>query len=518
MIRVVTSSESAARDASAIAAGIPSRALMQRAGAAGAAEIALRFREPMAAGVLVLAGPGNNGGDAWVVAGALAEAGTRVRVIEPVEAKTPDAIAERALAVEVLPPGAIHTGSLPPSFDGGEGLVIDGLLGTGARGSPRGVLGDAQVAVTRMQERGAHIVALDLLTGVDATTGEGTDGSLHADLSITFGTIKRGHLINRQASGAIVVVDIGLGRHANLDDGAPQLVDERWAAGHLPRIEANAHKGTRKKLAIVGGANGMAGAAILSAEGALRSGVGMVKLIVAEASLASIQEREPYALAAPWPADDAAVARDVTEWADAVVIGPGLGRSDESRALLERILRAWTGPTLLDADALTLFEHDADRFARLLGGRPALITPHAAEFARLAGTSVENVLASRFDVGLSLSKRLGAAVLLKGVPTIVTAPSGERLVSASGTPALATAGSGDVLSGVAGTLLAQIGDPLIAGALGAFVHGRAAERVVTTGGARGISLDDVVRELRHVWDFSCDATRYPVLAELPSLQ
>jgi NAD(P)H-hydrate epimerase len=261
----------------------------------------------------------------------------------------------------------------------------------------------------------------------------------------------------------------------------------------------------------------MAGAAILAAEGAMRSGVGMVRLIVAPHSLGSIQEREPYALAAPWPGDDASVERDIVGWADGVVIGPGLGRGDDSRALLERVLRVWRGPVLLDADALTLFENAVDRFAELLAGRPALITPHAAEFGRLAGLSVADVLARRFDVAAPLAAKLRAAVLLKGVPTVVTAPNGERLVSATGTPALATAGSGDVLSGLAGTLLAQTGDPLIAGAVGAFVHGRAAERVVTTGGTRGISLDDVVRELRHAWDLSRAPLRYPVLAELPAI-
>jgi ADP-dependent NAD(P)H-hydrate dehydratase / NAD(P)H-hydrate epimerase len=153
----------------------------------------------------------------------------------------------------------------------------------------------------------------------------------------------------------------------------------------------------------------------------------------------------------------------------------------------------------------------------LLALRPALLTPHPAEFSRVSGISMNDVLAKRFDVGATLAAKLGAAVLLKGVPTVITSASGERLVSASGTPALATAGSGDVLSGVAGTLLAQTNDPFVAGALGAFVHGRAAERVVTTSGARGIALEDVVKELRHVWDFSVAASRYPVLAELPAI-
>ena len=517
MIRVVTSAESASRDASAIAAGIPSRALMQRAGAAAAAEIALRLRDRVEQGALVLAGPGNNGGDAWVVARALAATGVRVRVVEPIEAKTPDAKAERALALDEIARDAIHTGSVPTDIDQGEGVVIDGLLGTGGQGTPRGLIAEARAAAIRMRARGAAVVAPDLVTGVDATTGEGVDDELVADLTITFGTLKRGHAINRQTAGTIVVVDIGLGTHAELNDGAPGLVDERWAAEKLPRIEANAHKGIRKKVAIVGGARGMAGASILAAEAALRSGVGMVKLIVAAESLAPIQEREPYSLAAVWPSDDAAVERDIASWADAVIIGPGLGRDDTSRALLERVLRVWKGPTLLDADAITLFENASDRLAELLGGRAALLTPHPAEFARISGMAMNDVMAKRFDVGGALAKKLGATVLLKGVPTVITSPSGERLVSATGTPALATAGSGDVLSGVAGTLLAQNGDPFVAGALAAFVHGRAAERVVTSSGARGIALEDIVKELRHVWDFSRAPLRYPVLAELPSI-
>lgn len=516
MIRVVTSAESSARDASAISAGIPSRALMQRAGAAAAAEIALRFHDRVARGVVVFAGPGNNGGDAWVVARALAAGGARVRVVEPIAAKTPDAVAERALALAVLDREWVETGSVS-DVDHGEALVIDGLLGTGGQGAPRGLIVEARSAAARMRARGATLVALDLTTGVDATTGDAVDDALSADLTITFGTVKRGHLVNRQAAGAIVVVDIGLGSHADLDDGAPELVDDRWAADKLPRIEANAHKGTRKKIAIVGGARGMAGASILAAEGALRSGVGMVKLVVAEESLASIQEREPYSLAAVWPSDDAGAERDIAKWADAVIIGPGLGRDDASGELLDRILRVWRGPTLLDADAITLFENAADRLAELLGGRPALLTPHAVEFGRLAGAPVDEVLSKRFDIGRALAAKLGAAVLLKGVPTVITSPTGERLVSASGTPALATGGSGDILSGIAGTLLAQTGDPFVAGALGAFVHGRAAERVVTTNGARGIALEDVVKELRHVWDFDHGPSRYPVLAELPSV-
>jgi NAD(P)H-hydrate epimerase len=517
MIRVVSSAESALRDQITIQAGIPSRALMERAGAASASEIALRYRDRLSESVLILAGPGNNGGDAWVVARALRAAGVRVRVIEPIAAKTPDAIAERALAVATIDPTALVSGSVPESFDHGESIVIDGLLGTGGRGEPTGVIADAVRGIRRMRERGAIVVALDVPTGMDATTGAAADVSVSADLTLTFGTAKRGQLVNRDATGSIVVLDIGLTDASA--DRAPQLVDDAWVAAQLPRISADAHKGTRKKLAIIGGSEGMAGASVLAGRSALRSGIGMVKIVVAPASVRVIQETEPYALAAAWPSNDSALDASILKWADAVVIGPGLGRGDESRAVLERVLTNWRGPTLLDADAITLFENRAADLAALLRNRPALLTPHPLEFARIAGTKADEVLANRFEIAADLAKQLGATVLLKGVPTIITSPDGARLVSPTGTPVLATGGSGDLLSGIAGTLLAQLGDPFTAAAVAAFVHGRAAERVPTArgGAVRGVILDEIVGELRNVWEFDARPTRYPVLAELPAV-
>lgn len=515
LIRVVTSSESAARDAAAIAAGIPSRALMQRAGAAAAGEIALRYRDRLDHGVLILAGPGNNGGDAWVVARALAATGVRVRVAEPIAAKTPDALAERALAVALLGADAIA----PEPANGAEQIVVDGLLGTGASGAPRGVIADAIRRANAVRSTGAAVVALDVPSGLDASTGQSTGDTVSADLTLTFGTLKRGHVVNRDRCGAIVVLDIGLGAFAELDDGAPSLVDEPWIAAQIPPITASAHKGVRKKIALVGGAKGMAGAAILASRAARRSGVGMVKVLVADESLLAMQHDEPYALAAPWPTDDDGVAHDIAAWADCVVIGPGLGRSDASRGVLERVLRGWHGPTVLDADALTLFEGRASDLSAMLGGRPALVTPHPAEFGRLAGIAVDAVLDARFEVGGDIATLLNATVLLKGVPTVITSPTRRTLISASGTPALATAGSGDVLSGMAGTLLAQLGDPFVAGAVAAWVHGRAAERVPmgARDSVRGIALDDVVNELRDSWTFDARPTRYPVLVELPDV-
>jgi NAD(P)H-hydrate epimerase len=242
-------------------------------------------------------------------------------------------------------------------------------------------------------------------------------------------------------------------------------------------------------------------------------------VLVAPPNLAAVQQRVPYALAGAWPERDEDVRASVLEWADAVVIGPGLGRSAESRALVERILRAWRGPVLLDADALNVFAGAASELGALLAGRSALITPHVAEFGRLAGMSIAEVESRRFEIGAALARTVNAAVLLKGVPTVISGVDGERLVSATGNPVLAAAGSGDLLSGIAGTLLAQLDDAVAAGACAAWAHGRAAE-LATQGRAtiRGITLKRVERALSDVWPGAAITPEYPVLAELPAVR
>ena len=477
---------------------------MARAGAAAAGEIALRFPNDLARGVAILAGPGNNGGDAWVVGRALAGSGVRVRVLAVGEPRTEDALAERALASAVVEHGAPE----------GEGVVIDGLLGTGSTGAPRGDIAAAIALLHAARERGAKVVALDVPSGVDATTGA-AEGAVTADLTLASGTMKRGVLVARDHAGAIVVLDIGLPGQGLPDESAPRLVDAAFVRRTVPALPAAAHKGTRGKLAIIGGGPGMAGAAILAARGAARSGVGMIRLLVSPANVPIVQATAYDALAAAWPASEDAVGALVSEWADGVLIGPGLGRTPESRQLVERVLADWAGPVVLDADALNVFEGAVPELARLLGGRPALITPHVGEMGRLAGRTAAQVLDDRFDIGVELARSLGAAVLLKGVPTVVTSPSGQRYVSAAGTPVLATAGSGDLLAGIAATLVTQLGEPALSGACAAWVHGRAGE-IASEHGMRGVSLEEIGDGIARAWAEPEARMRYPVLAELPA--
>jgi hydroxyethylthiazole kinase-like uncharacterized protein yjeF len=507
---VTSAAESAARDRAAIAAGVPSRALMRAAGMAAAGEIVRRFggRGLRRRGVAVFAGPGNNGGDAWVVAGALAVAGIPVRVVAVGETRTSDAVFERSASSAL-------SGVVVGDPTGGEPIVVDGLLGTGASGAPRGAIAAAVTRMAAMRSGGAAVVALDVPTGVDATSGA-SDGAVVADVTLTFGTMKRGLLVARGAAGAIVVLDIGLGTSTALDDAAPVLVDADWVYSRVPPIAADSNKGTRRRVAIVAGGPGMIGAALLAARAAHVSGVGLVRLFVAPSNLSAVQTAGYESLAFPWPVDDEAVQAEIVASAHAVLVGPGLGTSSEARAVVDRVLRLWRGPTVVDADALNLFGGQVPALASRLGGRPALITPHPLEFSRLTGQSLDDVLAGRFDVGRDAARALGAAVLLKGVPTIITGPTGERVVSAAGSPVLAAGGSGDLLAGIAVTMLAQTGDPVLSAGVAAWVHGRSAEMA---GGdrVRGVTLDDVVRAMPSVWESVRHRPRaaYPVLAELP---
>jgi len=505
-VRVVSATESAERDRAAIDRGVPSRVLMERAGSGAAREISRRFAEQLRRGAVVFTGPGNNGGDGWVVAGCLARDGVKVTVVEVMAAKSPDAIHWKQATTD-----SVTVADSPPDDNG---VVIDALLGTGSEGPPRGKISDAIAVINRTRSNGTRVAALDVPSGLDATTGAHSS-CVVADVSLSFGAVKRGMLMARDCCGEIVALDIGLDDDSQSTyDRLPRLVDGEWVRSNIPPIRFDAHKGTRKHLALVGGGPGMAGAAVLASRAALRSGIGLVRALVAPGNIAAVLEAAPSALIAEWPTTKKEIHTKLSDWADAIVIGPGLGKSAHTKKLVEKILGDSSIPALLDADALNVFEGDARALRALLEGRPALITPHVAEFARLAGVGVDEVLAARFDIGGDLARTLGATVLLKGSPTVIFTPEGDRFVVARGTASLGTGGSGDILSGIAGTLLAQTSEPVIAGACAAWVHGRAAE---LCGYVRGTSLEDVLYALPRAWNETESTPVAPVLARLPAV-
>ena len=518
-VRVVSATESAARDRATIEKGTPSRVLMQRAGEGAASEISRRYSERLRDGAVIFTGPGNNGGDGWVVAGALARSGVKVTVIEAAEPKTPDAIAEKqaaAEAVESVEQLNAHQGieSATP------GVVVDALLGTGGGGEPRGSIAAAIAAINQLRAAGARVVALDVPSGLDATTGRHSDCVI-ADTTFSFGGMKRGLLLARDCGGELVVLDIGLDEDVSKPmkgsakqlSQLPLLVDGNWVQSRIPPIRYDAHKGTRKHLAVIGGGKGMAGAAVLATRSALRSGIGMLRAFVARENKSDMLAAAPSALISEWPTPGE-ISSMISKWADAIVIGPGLGNSDETLKLVQILLRSTTQPVLLDADALNVFDGDLAGIATLLEGRQSLITPHVAEFARLAGVTVREVLDNSFDIGSDVARTLDCTVLLKGSPTVIFTPVGDRYVVARGTAALGTGGSGDLLAGIAGTLLAQIGEAPAAGSCAAWIHGRAAE---LCGYVRGTTLEDILYALPRAWNEPVEPLVPPVLAKLPAV-
>ncbi len=479
---------------------------MQRAGAGAAGEIVRRFGTRLSDGVTIFTGSGNNGGDGWVVAKHLARSGVAVTIVEAGAAKTPDAIAERDGA---LPSVSVSRDTRP---DSARGLVVDALLGTGFRGAPHGEVRDAISRVNALRQSGSTVVALDVPSGLDATTGQHND-SVCADVTLSFGGIKRGTLLARDCCGEIVAIDIGLGSEER-DKSLPLLIDRAWVEARIPLLKYDSHKGARKHLAVVGGGKGMAGAAILASRGALRSGIGIVRTVVCSDNTSAVSAATPAALVLSWPLRADEVESSIASWADAMVIGPGMGKSRDAEKVFQLLLSNTEVPVVVDADALNLFEDDLPALRAYLRGRKAVITPHVAEFARLAGTDVKTVLAERFDIGGALASDIGVTVLLKGTPSVIFTPDGERLVSARGTAALGTGGSGDVLGGIVGTLLAQTDDPTIAASSAAWIHGRAAE---LCGYVRGTTLEDVLYALPRAWNERELPEDAPVLARLPAV-
>ena len=530
LVPVLSALEAQQLDVRTIATLPDSFALMHRAGTAA---VEWLHAQPWRSAAIYVGG-GNNGGDGWVIAGLLRQRGWSVTVHEAVAPRTPDAQRARA---EALLDGRFATPS------GVEAVVLDALLGTGASGAPRDGIAEALAAVRTRHASANAIIAIDMPSGLNATTGD-DGGAVAASHTVTFGSAKSGQLLRRDLVGVLHVLDIGL---LDAAPGTAHLIDASAVRAWIPALAPDAHKGSRKRLAIVGGGAGMAGAAILAARGAHASGIGMVRAHVAPESALALQVAVPFATVHAvrvdeWHSID-------TTWPDAMVIGPGLdGATRDMRERVLRLLHTYRGAVVLDAGALSAFRAqpfvdaeqiddagdglsgDLVRLRHALHGRPALLTPHVGEFAALwtllqAGNTSSLATAAplqRFDDPLRLSQALGATVLLKGVPSVIASPDGSRLVSATGNPALAMGGTGDLLAGIAGTLLAQGHSPLHAGAMAAWVHGQAAEQaVVAHGGWRGVTMDLLLHEVSNVWPrlfaHAHTSTQPHTLLELPAV-
>lgn len=511
---LLTAAEARALDRATIDGGHATGAvLMERAGR-GAAEAAARhLGSPLALRVLVLAGGGNNGGDGFVAAARLRDLGAyvTVAVVAPREKIAGDARAhlERIEAAGVKPEFLADETALasfvlgPDRWD----WAFDALLGTGAEGAPRGLVARACGALNTLRQTGTRIVALDLPTGVSADDGAIADPVVRADLTLTFGTLKRGHALwpGRAMCGGIEVVDIGLLPADQAGVKGVWLVGPGDAARMMPARDPRAHKGVTGRVLVIGGARGMTGAAVLAARGAARAGAGYVRVAVpagcADAAAAQLLEAMPVACGAPGSGSFGAsatsqLAEEIAR-AGVIVAGPGLGRSPATVEIVAELVENARCPLVLDADALwAISPPQADPAARLAAAKaPVLLTPHVGEMARLAGATPAEVEARRIDVARERAVAWGVAVLLKGAPTIIALPDGTALANPSGNAGMASAGMGDVLAGAVGGLIAQ---GLFAGnaaILGAFAHGVAGDLAAAEIAPAGFLASDVADRL-----------------------
>jgi ADP-dependent NAD(P)H-hydrate dehydratase / NAD(P)H-hydrate epimerase len=467
--------------------GVPSLDLMERAGS-GLARVTAELAGE--GPVRIVIGKGNNGGDGLVAARLLREEGRQVEVLSvaPVEeiSGDPEAMLERL-------PGPPPEPFAPERLEG-SGAVVDALLGTGFSGTPREPVAGAISAINAQH---AAVVACDVPSGVDGSTGEVEGEAVRAVATATFHGSKVGLHIAPGAfhAGRVEVVEIGIPRGAPTPQRAG-LISGR-VLGLFPRRAREGTKFSSGVVVVVGGSRGLTGAPTMAALSAQRTGAGYVQVAVPAPAQSAVDLRLLEQMSRGLPDEEGFHTPEgveeverLAERADAVVLGPGLGRTEAALEFGRRVARAVQAPLLVDADGLNShaerLESLADREA------PTVLTPHAGELARLLGTDAEEVGRHRLACAREAAERSDAVVLLKGDDTIVAAPGGPVAISPGGSPALATAGTGDVLSGLIGALLAKGLPALDAAALGTLAHVRAALVAAERHGADHVMARDVI--------------------------
>jgi NAD(P)H-hydrate epimerase len=494
VIPLLTRQAARALDADATARlGLPSIVLMENAGR-GAFEILRAEFGDALAHVVIAGGPGQNGGDGWVIARHLWNAGFLPRVVllgDPGQLRGDALVNFRALEQLGIPCAVVAGDDLSPlvSALSGATLVIDALFGTGL---DRPLDGRHAAAVQRINAA-APVVALDLPSGVDADSGALLGAAVRAEMTITFAAHKRGlhHFPGAALAGVVRCVSIGVPAPFDAPAG---LIEASDVAGWIAPRAADAHKGQGGHVLVIAGAPGRTGAALLCGLGALRSGAGLCTLAARGEAQAALDAKVVELMTArlPMPAEDAfELALELARGKQAAVIGPGLGLDAEGRALSRQLALALPLPAVLDADALTALGEDIGVLRSAAEAR--VLTPHPGEAARLLGTSSEAVQADRFGCAQRLAERSGCTIVLKGARTIVAEPGGRMRVCPTGTAAMAVAGTGDVLAGAVGTLLAQL-EPFDAAAAAVYLHGAAGE-LAAARADRGLLASDLAHAL-----------------------
>ncbi len=482
--------------------GLQPRIMMELAGSAVANAVQ---RRPRVDGrVIVACGPGNNGGDGFVAARALANRGFNVEVYVFAERVRLKGDAKNAFAaLEKLGGVPLHfVEDARALYDfaaavRGAGLLVDALLGTGAKGEVRGQVADA-IDVTN--ESGVSVLAVDIPSGVDADTGAVLARAVRAESTVTFGFAKRGHYLHPGAeyAGKLEVADIGVPTAFAERLGIVGRVIERADGPSLIRPrDGSAHKGTFGRVVAVAGSPNMPGAALLALAGALRAGAGNVTWAADEESLRHAHALAPEVmLRLRGDASIEAWAETILARANSLVVGPGLGEGPDAAALVNTLIAHSKVPICLDADGLNILAKSPTTWERV--GAPLVLTPHPKEMARLVGVTLDDVQRDRVAMALQLSVARQCTVVLKGAGTVIADSDGAVTIVSAGNPGMAVGGSGDVLAGIVGALLANGLAPAEAAQAGTLLHASAGDVAAERHGQAGLSPSDIVDAMGEV--------------------
>ena len=501
-MKAVTAEQMRRLEQGAVEAGVSLDELMENAGQVVAHEVVAHLGEALGSRVIVLVGPGNNGGDGLVAARRLAESGVAVQAFVVAGSGDPAGKRHAAESAGVRIEMARDEAGIQALGDAAESVdvVIDAVLGTGASRPIDDTLGRALAAV---RQAGTQVVAVDLPTGMNADTGQFDPNGLQADVTLALGYPKIGPIISAGQGhcGEMKVLYIGI--PPGLDpNGEFEWLDVHAASTLLPQRPGDSHKGTFGHVLLVAGSPQYPGAALLATDAATRSGAGLVELATERSAHSLVVNAVPEAIHTPLPAsvsgelDSSASAREVLDRASsatAVLIGPGFGTSVQ-KAMFTRMLAAQASglpPLVIDADALNILAGTYRWWENL--PETTVVTPHPGEMARLLGRSTADVQGDRLGAAKSAAERWGVNVVLKGAATLIVSPSGRVRVSPFVNPGLAKGGTGDVLAGLAAGLLAQMPDrPFDAASLAVYVHGLAGEIVRSSEGEIGMRAGDVI--------------------------
>jgi len=489
--------------------GIPSYSLMTRAGEAVAAALVMRFHEAARAGVLVIAGKGNNGGDGFVAARALGQMGVRVRVVLLAHEAELKGDAVRVRDEYRAAGGSISEASSEADLGGAladrPGAVVDAIFGTGLNAE---VTGAARHAIEWTNSLGVPVVAVDIASGVNSDTGAIMGAAVRASHTVTFGHAKFGHVSYPGAEycGELEIAEIGFdpravgeikppGRFLELGDVSPLIVER----------PVNTHKGMYGHPLVIAASVGKSGAALLASRGALRTGAGLVTAAVPASVQPLVATGRAELMTEPIADRDghfdgahaAATLASLIEGKSSLIVGPGIGLSEDTKQIMAWLIEKGASPDrplLIDADGLNALAALGCETARRARG-PIVLTPHPGEAARLLSETTAAVNADRVSAARRLADRSGACVLLKGARSVIAGPDGVVLINSTGNSGMATPGMGDALSGIVGALLGQKMRPLDALALGVFAHGYAADLVAARLGRIGYLAGDLIEEL-----------------------